>query len=55
VCSVLYCHPGPQEEQRITNFSVVPTHESECNSQHLEPLLRGRTEWFGGGVGLSQN
>ncbi len=45
----LYCPPSPEAEQRISKFSVVPTHVSECHSQCLDPILRGWTERFVGG------
>ncbi len=38
----------PQAEQRIAKFSVVLTHRSDYHSQRFDPLLRGRTEQFGG-------
>jgi hypothetical protein len=52
VRSVLKCPAGPLAEQIIGKFSVVATHVSECHGQPFHPLLRGRTEWFGGGLTL---
>jgi hypothetical protein len=46
VCRGLNCSPPPcRAEQRICRI----VHGSDCHSQCLDPLLRGRTERFGGG------
>jgi hypothetical protein len=49
VCGVLYCAANLKAEQRIATFSIVPTQGLECHNQHLDPLMRGQTEWFGVG------
>jgi hypothetical protein len=33
----------------LCKFSKVPTQGLECHNEHLDPLMRGQTEWFGVG------
>ncbi len=45
VCHCLNCPPPCRGEQRMGRIA----HGSDSHSQHLDPLLRGRTERFRGG------
>jgi hypothetical protein len=37
--------PPPHSEQRMGRI----VHGSDCHSKHLDPVLRGQTDQFGGG------
>ncbi len=45
VCHGLHCSPPPQAERKMGQT----VRGSDCHSECLDPLLRGRAEQFGGG------